>query len=243
VATRPFRAPHHTASNIALVGGGSEPTPGEISLAHNGVLFMDELPEFHRDVLEVLRQPLEDGSIRISRVNKSVSFPARFMLVCAMNPCPCGYYSDPKKNCRCTPNKIQAYMSKVSGPLLDRIDIHIEVPSLSYKEISSTELSESSAIIKSRIEKTRGVQRVRYIKDSMFTNSQMTHKLIKKFCDIDQDSKDLLKMAINELGFSARAHDKILKVARTIADLAGAENIQAEHIAEAIQYRNLDRKW
>ncbi len=241
VGTRPFRAPHHTISDIALVGGGTNPTPGEISLAHNGVLFLDELPEFHRDALEVLRQPLEDGFIRISRAARSLTFPARFMLICAMNPCPCGYYTDSSKECKCTPNKIQKYMGKISGPLLDRIDIHIEVPALKYTELSSEEDAESSAQIKKRVEKVQKIQIKRFKEEQIFCNAQMTNRLTKKFCKLSDDCKDLLKMAINELGFSARAYDKILKVSRTIADLAKQEEILPEHISEAIQYRSLDR--
>jgi magnesium chelatase family protein len=242
MATRPFRSPHHSASNIALVGGGSIPQPGEISLAHQGVLFLDELPEFHRDCLEALRQPLEDGFIRVSRVTKSFVFPASFMLVCAMNPCPCGYFTDSRKTCRCNPNKIASYMGKISGPLLDRLDIHIELPSIKYKELTDTKEAESSAIIKARVEKDRTIQRERFKPDGIFYNAQMDTKLIKKYCLLDGAAKDLLKMAMTELGFSARAYDKILKVSRTIADLVGSETILAEHISEAIQYRSLDRQ-
>jgi len=243
MSIRPFRSPHHTSSNVALVGGGSLPQPGEISLAHQGVLFLDELPEFHRDCLEALRQPLEDGFICVSRITKSFVFPASFMLVCAMNPCPCGYFTDPKKACRCNPNKIASYMGKISGPLLDRIDIHIELPSVKYKELSDTMDGESSAVIKVRVEKARGIQRERLKSEGIFYNAQMDTKLIKKYCNLDNEAKELLKMAMTELGLSARAYDKILKVSRTIADLDESENIQAEHISEAIQYRSLDRNW
>lgn len=240
VANRPFRAPHHTCSDIALVGGGPIPKPGEISLAHNGVLFLDELPEFHRDVLEVLRQPLEDGFVTVSRAAKSLKFPAKFMLVAAMNPCPCGFFTDSKKQCRCTPTKIHQYLSKISGPLLDRIDLHIEVSSLSYRELTSKQAAESSATIKSRVDKARRIQRARFIYD-IYSNSQMNHRQIKKYCTINEEARELLKMAINELGVSARAFDKILKISRTIADLAGEDKILPEHISEAIQYRSLDR--
>lgn len=244
IATRPFRTPHHTSSDIALVGGGSNPRPGEISLAHNGVLFLDELPEFHRDVLESLRQPLEDGSVTISRAQKSLKFPSKFMLVAAMNPCPCGFFTDPKKQCRCTPTKIYKYLSKISGPLLDRIDIHVEVPSLNYKELSSESAAESSDEIKSRVNKARQIQRNRFSAESnIFCNCQMNHRQLKKYCSIDDEAKQLVKMAINELGFSARAYGKILKISRTIADLTGEENILPEHISEAIQYRSLDRNY
>ncbi len=242
ITTRPFRAPHHSASNIALVGGGSIPRPGEISLAHHGVLFLDELPEFHRDCLESLRQPLEDGSIRISRAAKSLIFPASFILACAMNPCPCGYYTDPKKNCRCNTNKIANYMGKISGPLLDRIDIHIELPSVLYKELSDTQESERSAAIKERVEKARLIQRQRFKTSGIFYNAQMNTRLIKKHCLLNSQAKELLKMAMTELGFSSRAYDKILKVSRSIADLSGSEEILAEHISEAVQYRNLDKQ-
>jgi magnesium chelatase family protein len=243
VAQRPFRAPHHTSSDIALVGGGSNPKPGEISLAHNGVLFLDELPEFHRDCLETLRQPLEDGYINVARATKSLRFPSRFMLVAAMNPCPCGYYTDPKRNCHCTTTQIQRYLSKISGPLLDRIDIHIEVSSLKYKEIASQTLTESSAQIREKIQKARDIQQKRLAKENVFTNAVMNHKQIKEFCGLDAAAGELLKMAMEELNFSARAYDKILKISRTIADLAGAKTIQPEHISEAIQYRCLDRQW
>jgi magnesium chelatase family protein len=240
---RPFRAPHHSISDVALIGGGSMPQPGEISLAHRGVLFLDELPEFHRDCLEALRQPLEDEYIRVSRIFRSFTFPASFMLVAAMNPCPCGYYTDPKKACRCHPNKIAKYMGKISGPLLDRIDIHIEIPAIKYKELTDTKDAESSAVIKERVENARALQRVRFKEDKIFYNAQMNTRLIKKYCSLNDEAKELLKMAMNELGLSARAYDKILKVSRTIADLAKADMILAEHISEAIQYRSLDRQW
>ncbi|MEW6008621.1 MAG: YifB family Mg chelatase-like AAA ATPase [Candidatus Omnitrophota bacterium] len=241
VIHRPFRSPHHTSSDIALVGGGTLPKPGEISLAHNGVLFMDELPEFHRDCLEALRQPLEDGLVSIARASQSLKFPSKFMLVAAMNPCPCGYYTDPKKTCRCTTPKIQKYLSKISGPLLDRIDIHLEVPSLAYKELTQETPAEPSKTIKERVNKAREVQLKRFNQEKIYANSQMDQKQLKKFCSLDNEAKDLLKMAIEQLGFSARSYDKILKVSRTIADLQAREQICSEHIAEAIQYRSLDR--
>ena len=241
ISTHPFRSPHHTSSDVAIVGGGQFPKPGEVSLAHNGVLFLDELPEFHRDVLESLRQPLEDGLVNISRAAKSMSFPSKFMLVCAMNPCPCGYFTDPKKECRCSSTKIQNYLSKISGPLLDRIDIHIEVHSLRYKELAAEQKCESSQDIKKRINKARKIQRDRFKNENIFANSQMNHKQIKKYCSINEESKELLEMAMNEFNFSARAYDKILKISRTIADLAEKGEIMPEHISEAIQYRSLDR--
>jgi magnesium chelatase family protein len=243
IGIRPFRSPHHSTSSVALVGGGSLPQPGEISLAHQGVLFLDELPEFRRDCLEALRQPLEEGLMRVCRITKSLVFPASFMLVAAMNPCPCGYYTDPKHACKCNPNKIQNYMAKISGPLLDRIDIHIELPSIKYKELSDTKDGESSTVIKARVEKARAVQGERFKTDGIFYNAQMNTKLIKKYCDLDNEAKELLKMAMTELGLSARAYDKILKVSRTIADLAGSEQIKTGHLSEAIQYRSLDRQW
>jgi magnesium chelatase family protein len=242
MATRPFRSPHHSASNVALVGGGSIPRPGEISLAHQGVLFLDELPEFHRDCLEALRQPLEDGLIRVSRITRSFIFPASFMLVCAMNPCPCGYYTDPSKACRCNPNKIANYIGKISGPLLDRIDIHIELPAIKYKELTDTRDAEPSAAIKARVEKARFIQRERFKSENIFYNAPINTKIIKKYCALGREVKELLRAAISELALSARAYDKILKVSRTIADLGGAETLGAEHIAEAVQYRNLDRQ-
>jgi len=241
VAVRPFRLPHHTISYAALVGGGSIPQPGEISLAHQGVLFLDELPEFRRDCLEALRQPLEDGVIRISRVSKSFTFPANFMLVCAMNPCQCGNFNDLKSSCRCTPNQVYSYRSRISGPLLDRIDIHIEVPAVKYQELTSTIPAESSAQIKERVEKARAIQRERLNGENIFYNSQLSHKQVRKFCELGQEENELLKMAMTELNFSARAYDKILKVSRTIADLSVSENIKTEHLSEAIQYRSLDR--
>ncbi len=242
VATRPFRSPHHTISDSALVGGGTVPRPGEISLAHHGVLFLDELPEFARNVLEVLRQPLEDSRVTISRSKMSLDFPANFMLVCAMNPCPCGYYTDPSKECTCTPMHIQKYMAKISGPLLDRIDLHVEVPAVKYKELASKDSSEPSAKIRERVVLSREIQRKRFSgRSGLFSNADMQSNDIKEFCQIDSAGEELLKMAITKLGLSARAYDRILKVARTIADLAASANIRPEHISEAIQYRSLDR--
>jgi len=238
---RPFRSPHHSASDVALVGGTAIPQPGEISLAHQGVLFLDELPEFHRDCLEALRQPLEEGFIHISRAAKSLVFPASFMLVCAMNPCPCGYYTDPKKACRCSTTQIARYRAKISGPLLDRIDIHIEVPAARYQDLTSTLSAESSAQIKERVNKARVIQRERFKDEGIMCNARMSHKQVRKFCTLGKEENELLKMAMTELNFSARAYDKILKISRTIADLAGIEQIKIEHLSEAIQYRSLDR--
>ncbi|MFP4041840.1 MAG: YifB family Mg chelatase-like AAA ATPase [Bacteroidales bacterium] len=240
---RPFRSPHHTSSDVALVGGGGFPQPGEISLAHNGVLFLDELPEFPRTVLEVMRQPLEDRVITISRAKFTVEYPANFMLVSSMNPCPCGYYNHPDKDCVCSPGNIQRYMNKISGPLLDRIDIHIEVVPVSYDELSDTKPSESSATIRQRVMKARELQGNRY-KDyeAIYSNSQMSSRMIREYCQIDMAGKNLIKKAMENLGLSARAYDRILKVSRTIADLENSENIQAHHLAEAIQYRSLDRE-
>ena len=241
IRTRPFRTPHHTASDVSLVGGGTIPKPGEVSLAHNGVLFMDELPEFHRNVLEALRQPLEDGYVIVSRINSIIKYPSQFMFVCAMNPCPCGYLTDAKKECHCTPNQIQKYMSKVSGPLLDRIDIHIEVPSVKYKDLSDETSGEKSEIIRERVKIARDIQLKRFKEDRVFSNAQMSYRMVRKYCKLDQVSMDLLKMALTELGFTARCYDKILRVSRTIADLEGKENITSDHVSEAIQYRSLDR--
>jgi magnesium chelatase family protein len=245
VATRPFRSPHHTISDAGLIGGGAFPRPGEVSLAHNGVLFLDELPEFHRNVLEVLRQPLEDGFVTIGRAKLTLSYPARFMLAAAMNPCPCGYYTDPYHECTCTPFAIQKYRGKISGPLLDRIDIHIEVPPLKYDELSQKEPGEPSAQIRERVNRARDNQLERFRglkrKRRIFSNAQMESREIKRFCEIDSNCERLLRTAIEKFGLSARAYDKILKVSRTIADLEGVERIQAHHISEAIQYRSLDR--
>lgn len=238
---RPFRCPHHTASDVSLVGGGTIPKPGEASLAHNGVLFLDELPEFNRNVLEALRQPLEDHAVHVARAYKSTKFPARFMLVAAMNPCPCGWLTDPKKECTCSLQKVQRYLSKISGPLLDRIDIHLEVPSLTAPELLSKTSCESSRQIKQRTTQARNRQLARFQRSKIFSNAQMSHRQTEEFCMMDAASQQLLKTAIDELHFSARAHDKILKVARTIADLGNEKRILPEHIAEAIQYRNLDR--
>jgi magnesium chelatase family protein len=242
VGTRPFRSPHHTISDAALVGGGSIPRPGEISLSHHGVLFLDELPEFARNVLEVLRQPLEDGRVTISRSKLSVEYPANFMLVCAMNPCPCGYYTDPNKECTCQPQMIQKYMAKISGPLLDRIDLHIEVPAVKYKELASKESGEKSESIRARVVRAREIQRERFRgKKGLYSNADMQSKEIREFCKLDDAGEELLKMAITKLGHSARAYDRILKVGRTIADMAGSTSMRPEHISEAIQYRSLDR--
>jgi magnesium chelatase family protein len=241
MSIRPFRSPHHTISDVALVGGGSLPQPGEISLSHHGVLFLDELPEFHRDCLEALRQPLEEGSIRISRITKSFVFPTSFMLVCAMNPCPCGSLGQLKSACRCSTTQVYKYRSKISGPLLDRIDIHIEVPAARYQELASTQPAESSGQIKERVNKARAIQRERFKGEGILCNALMSHKQVRKFCSLGKEEGELLKMAMSELNFSARAYDKILKVSRTIADLAECENINTEHLSEAIQYRSLDR--
>jgi len=237
---RPFRSPHHTVSDAGLVGGGHSPVqPGEVSLAHYGVLFLDELPEFKRSSLEVLRQPLEDGRVVISRASSSVSFPSRFMLVCAMNPCPCGYATDPVRECRCTAPQINRYRQKISGPLLDRIDIHVDVPAVKYRELKSETDGESSAAIRARVETAQAVQHSRFAKSRIFRNSQMGTRQIKTHCGLDDTSEKLLKSAVEKLGLSARAYTRTLKVARTIADLAGAEKIKTEHVAEAVQYRSL----
>ncbi|MCD6093956.1 MAG: YifB family Mg chelatase-like AAA ATPase [Candidatus Omnitrophica bacterium] len=242
IATRPFRAPHHTISDAGLIGGGSTPKPGEISLAHNGVLFLDELPEFHRNVLEVLRQPLEDGYITISRAVRAITYPARFMIVAAMNPCPCGYFGSPHRQCHCTPHQIQRYRAKISGPLLDRIDIHIEVPALRYKQLARDQSREDSATIKKRIASAHKRQKKRFSGDKIDYNSQMNTRQLKKYCPLDKECEGLLKTAIEELNLSARAYHKIIKVSRTIADLAEEENIKKEHLLEAIQYRSLDQE-
>ncbi|MGQ0793607.1 MAG: YifB family Mg chelatase-like AAA ATPase [Deltaproteobacteria bacterium] len=241
VAARPFRSPHHTISDAGLIGGGAVPKPGEVSLAHNGVLFLDELPEFKKNVLEVLRQPLEDGRVTISRAVTSITYPARLMLVAAMNPCPCGFSGDPKKECACSPLQIHKYRAKVSGPLLDRIDIHIEVPPVRYKELSSDVAGESSAQIRQRVNRARAAQKRRFGDSGIYSNSQMPPRLVRKFAKPDDAGMKLLEMAINRLGLSARAFDRILKVARTIADLDESERVLTHHISEAIQYRSLDR--
>ncbi len=241
MATRAFRAPHHTVSDAGLIGGGTIPKPGEVSLAHNGVLFLDEFPEFNKNVLEVLRQPLEDGMVTISRVQSTLTFPAQFMLAAAMNPCPCGYYTDPSRECVCTPRQIHKYLSKISGPLLDRIDLHIEVPSLKWKEISDNSPAEPSSAIRERISEARKIQQDRFKNDGIHSNAQMTTSQLRKHCILDEPSQILLKNAMEKFGLSARAFDRILKVARTIADLDGEESLAPAYIAEAIQYRNLDR--
>ena len=240
MTAQPFRSLHHTSSDVALVGGGSNPKPCEVTLAHNGVLFLDELPEFNRNVLEALRQPLEDHYVTISRASKTLRFPAKFMLLASMNPCPCGWYTDAKKACHCHLKQIQRYMSKISGPLLDRIDIHLDVPALKSDELLSHIPAENSADIRTRTVKARGIQHERFAKTTIFANAQMNHRQIKQFCALSEEGKKLLRLAVEELGLSARAYDKLLKVSRTIADLAGEENLLPEHMAEAIQYRNLD---
>jgi magnesium chelatase family protein len=238
---RPFRSPHHTVSDVALLGGGTVPGPGEISLAHHGVLFLDELPEFKRSALEVLRQPLEDGDVTISRSAGKVTLPCAFMLVAAMNPCPCGYLGDPRHECRCTPTQVQRYRSKISGPLLDRIDLHIEAPALSLHELRSGKPGEASVTIRERVNTARVTQHARFAGTKITSNARMTHAQIRKHCAIDSTLGDLLQQAMEQLSLSARAYDRILKVARTIADLAGAERIESPHLLEAIQYRSLDR--
>ncbi len=241
VGTRPFRSPHHTISDAALVGGGTNPSPGEISLSHNGVLFLDELPEFKKNVLEVLRQPMEEGSVTIARVANTFTYPAKFMLIAAMNPCPCGYFTDPKRECHCSPMQIQNYLSRISGPLLDRIDIHLEVPRLKLEHLTEKRRGESSEAIRKRVDKARSTQGSRYRNDGVYFNSRLESDQLEKYCLLDKDSEELLKLAILELGISARAYDKLLKVSRTIADLDGKEMIEAHHISEAISYRSLDR--
>lgn len=243
VTVRPFRSPHHTVSDAALVGGGPFPRPGEVSFAHHGVLFLDELPEFKKNVLEVLRQPLEDAKVTVSRSKMSLEFPANFMLAAAMNPCPCGYYSDPSGRCVCLPPQIQRYMAKISGPLLDRIDIHIEVPAVKYKELSSLAKGDSSAVIRHRVIRAREVQLRRFKGlNYVYKNSDMGPKEVRTYCIPDNAGSEILRMAMSKLGLSARAYDRILKVSRTIADLEEEESIKASHISEAIQYRTLDRE-
>ena len=243
ISERPFRHPHHTISSVGLSGGGANPRPGEISLSHNGVLFMDELPEFRRDALEAMRQPLEDGEITITRAGGTATYPSNVMLVASMNPCPCGYYGDKVRECNCSQSQIMKYMGKISGPLLDRIDLHIEVPSVKYDELETKEKGESSEEIKKRVDRARKIQTERYKGLGIFANSQLTPELMSKYCVLGEEANELLKQAFEALGMSARAHNRILKVARTIADLAESENIEAEHIAETIQYRALDKKF
>ncbi len=243
VAQRPFRSPHHTISDVALVGGGGFPQPGEISLAHNGVLFLDELPEFKRTVLEVMRQPMEERRVTISRAKVSIDFPANFMLIASMNPCPCGYYNHPEKECSCSPQTVQRYLNKISGPLLDRIDLHVEVVPVAFAELSSSQQSESSADIRERVITARNIQVERYKETpGVYCNALMSSRQLKEICILDKVSVNLLKTAMERLNLSARAYDRILKVSRTIADLAASASIKAEHIAEAIQYRSLDRE-
>ena len=243
VVRRPFRSPHHTISDAGLLGGGSHPMPGEVSLAHRGVLFLDEIPEFHRSVLEVLRQPLEEGYVTISRAAATVSFPCQFMLVAAMNPCACGYYGDPKRECRCKPSQIQGYRNKISGPLLDRIDLHVEVPSVRYQELMGLVPGDSSATMRARVITARLIQQERFKSlKRVHNNAAMRSREIQKYCQLGSEAQTVLKMAMTELNFSARAYDRIIKVSRTIADLAGAEAIQSNHMQEAIQYRTLDRQ-
>ena len=240
---RPFRSPHHTISDVALVGGGTFPQPGEISLAHNGVLFLDELPEFKRTVLEVMRQPLEDRMISISRAKFAIDYPASFMLVASMNPCPCGYYNHPDKECVCGPGMVQKYLNRISGPLMDRIDIHIEVVPVSFTQLSQDEKSESSAEVRERVEKARQIQTLRFEETTeVHCNAQMSTRQVHKYVKIDQAGENILKSAMERMDLSARAYDRILKVARTVADLEGCEDVKANHLAEAIQYRSLDRE-
>ena len=242
ITVRPFQAPHHTISDAGLIGGGQHPKPGQVSLSHHGVLFLDELPEFRRNVLEVLRQPMEEGQVVISRATATVSYPADFMLVAAMNPCPCGFLGDAKRECTCSPVQIQRYRAKISGPLLDRIDIHLEVPAVPYRELSGISEGESSERILERVMRAREIQEKRFSRTKIFHNAGMTSRHIKKYCSVDSESSLLLERAMDRFGLSARAHARILKIARTIADLEGREELRAVHVGEAIQYRTLDRK-
>lgn len=243
IATRPFRAPHHTISDVALVGGGGNPQPGEISLSHNGVLFLDELPEFKRTVLEVMRQPLEERQVTISRAKISVDYPANFMLIASMNPCPCGYYNHPEKECVCAPGSVQRYLNKISGPLLDRIDLHVEVTPVSFDQMTANRKTESSEDIRNRVIAAREIQQERFKEHKdIYSNAMMPPQMVKEICQLDVVGRNLLKAAMNKLGLSARAYDRILKVARTIADLQESEAIKTEYVAEAIQYRSLDRE-
>jgi magnesium chelatase family protein len=241
IAARPFRSPHHTISDAGLIGGGQIPKPGEVSLSHHGVLFLDELPEFKKNVLEVLRQPLEEGRVTISRALSSLTFPSSFMLIAAMNPCPCGFYTDPNRECTCTMPQILRYRSKISGPLMDRIDLHVEVPAVKYRDLTGDTSGEDSETIKTRVNQAREIQRGRFTGKKIYSNAQMTPRHLKKFCQIGETSKTLLEQAIDKLGLSARAYTRILKIARTIADLEGVEDIATHHISESIQYRSLDR--
>jgi magnesium chelatase family protein len=243
ISKRPYRSPHHTISDVALVGGGGNPQPGEISLAHNGVLFLDELPEFKRSVLEVMRQPMEERKVTISRAKVALDFPASFMLIASMNPCPCGYFNHPEKECTCGPGMVQKYLNKISGPLLDRIDLHVEVTPVAFSELSSTQQFEKSESIRERVIKARDIQTERYKNsEGVYANAQMSSKQLKEICVISTPAQNLLKTAMEKLNLSARAYDRILKVSRTIADLAASQDIKPEHLAEAIQYRSLDRE-
>ncbi len=243
ISNRPFRSPHHTVTPVSLVGGGKNPKPGEISLAHNGVLFLDELPEFNRNSLEVLRGPLEDRKITISRLNSTITYPCNFMFIASMNPCPCGYFGSKEKECKCKPEQIRKYINKISGPLLDRIDIHIEVAGIKFSKLQSDKKVENSKEIKNRVNKARKIQIKRYKEYNIYSNSELTPKLIEKFCKLNNDSKIILEKAFKKLGLSPRAYGRILKVARTIADLDTQAKISPKHLTEAIQYRSLDRKY
>ncbi len=244
ITTRPFRSPHHTISAVGLSGGGTYPRPGEISLAHNGVLFLDEFPEFRKDALEVLRQPLEDGIVTIARVNATLTYPSSTMLIAAMNPCKCGYYGDGTNRCTCSEGQIKQYLGKISGPLLDRIDLHIEVPAVKYQELTNKTPQESSSEIKKRVEHARKIQKERFKNDKgVYCNAQMTERMVSKYCSLGKEEETVLRQAFDNLGLSARAHNRILKVARTIADLKSSESIKVEHITQAIFFRSLDRKY
>ena len=243
IATRPYRSPHHTISDAGLIGGGKFPRPGEVSLSHHGVLFLDELPEFRKNVLEVMRQPLEDGRVAIARAAASYTYPANFMLVAAMNPCPCGFFGDPSRECRCSRQQIQSYISRISGPLLDRIDLQVEVPAVKYRDLASDFAGEPSASIRERVQRARHLQQERFTQAQIYCNANMESRHLREFCKVEDAAQELLRVAITQLGLSARAYDRILKVARTIADLAASTTIDAEHVSEAIQYRSLDRSF